>query len=72
MQVYTYNNADWVGSIEDRRSILGFCVFLSRNLVSWCAKKQLTVSRSSTEAKYRSLALACTEAMWLEYLLKKI
>jgi hypothetical protein len=39
-------------------------------LISWCAKKQPTVSRSSTEAEYRSLALCSQEVMWLEHLLK--
>jgi hypothetical protein len=66
------SDADWAGNIDDRRSTSGFCVYLSRNLVSWCAKKQPTIFRSSTEAEYRSLALTCTEVMWLEYLHKEI
>jgi hypothetical protein len=40
--------------------------------VSWCGKKQPTVSRSNTEAEYRSLALTCTEILWLQYLLHEI
>jgi hypothetical protein len=45
---------------------------LGKNITSWCVKKQPTISRSSTKAKYRSLALACTEIMWIQYLLQEI
>ena len=50
----------------------GFVVFLGSNLVSWQAKKQATLSRSSTEAEYKSLANATAEAMWVETLLDEL
>ena len=49
-----------------------FAVFLGSNLVSWQAKKQATVSRSSTEAEYKSLANATAEVMWMETLLDEL
>ncbi|KAJ4762199.1 Gag/pol [Rhynchospora pubera] len=70
--IHAYSDADWAGNVDDRRSTSGFCVYLGKNLVSWCAKKQPTVSRSSTEAEYRSLALTCTEILWLQFLLKEL
>ncbi|XP_066323413.1 GDSL esterase/lipase At2g04570-like [Miscanthus floridulus] len=36
-------------------------VFLGANLISWNARKQATVSRSSTEAEYKALANATAE-----------
>ena len=36
-------DVDWVGSKEDRRSILRYCVFLGGNLISWKSKKQNVV-----------------------------
>ncbi|KAJ4793674.1 hypothetical protein LUZ62_044920 [Rhynchospora pubera] len=67
-----YCDADRTGCPDDRRSTTGFCIFLGGNLVSWSAKKQATVSRSSTEAEYRSLALTCAEILWLQYLLTEM
>jgi Reverse transcriptase (RNA-dependent DNA polymerase) len=71
-RIYSYSDSDWAGNYDDRRSTSGYCVYLGKNLVSWCAKKQPTVSKSSTEAEYRSLALCTQEVMWLEHLLKEI
>ncbi|RVW39872.1 Retrovirus-related Pol polyprotein from transposon RE2 [Vitis vinifera] len=39
------------------------------NIVSWCSKKQHIVSRSTTEAKYKSLANATFELIWIPSLL---
>jgi hypothetical protein len=38
-----YSDADWVGSVDDRRFTWGFTIFLGNNLISWNAKKQATV-----------------------------
>lgn len=70
--LHAYSDADWAGSLDDRRSTFGFCIFLGRNLISWSAKKQPTVSRSSTEAEYRSLAISCAELLWIQYLLQEL
>ena len=72
MLVSAFLDADWVGCPDDRRSIGGFAIFLGCNLVSWCARKQPTVSRSSTEAEYKSLANATAEVMWVHKLLDEL
>ena len=70
--MYAFADADWAGCPETRRSTTGFCTFLGRNCLSWTAKKQLTVSRSSTEAEYRSLAHTTAEITWLTTLLREL
>lgn len=67
-----FSDADWANDPDDRRSRTGFCIYLGRNIVTWCSKKQHTVSRSSTEAEYRSLAQVATEVLWLKSLLTEL
>jgi hypothetical protein len=69
MLVSAFSDADWAGYIDDRRLTGGFAVFLGKNLVSWSAHKQATVSRSSTEVEYKALANATAELMWVQKLL---
>ncbi|XP_066354639.1 uncharacterized mitochondrial protein AtMg00810-like [Miscanthus floridulus] len=72
LDVTAYSDAYWASCPETRRSTLGFCVFLGDALVSWSSKRQPTVSRSSVEAEYRTVANAAVECIWLRQLLSEL
>ena len=72
MLLSAFSNADWARCPDDRKSIGGFAVFLGSNLILRSARKQPTVSRSSTEAKYKAMANATTKLMWVCRLLNEL
>uniref|UniRef100_A0A2N9IBU1 Reverse transcriptase Ty1/copia-type domain-containing protein n=1 Tax=Fagus sylvatica TaxID=28930 RepID=A0A2N9IBU1_FAGSY len=67
-----YCESDWPSGLDDCRSTGGYGIYIGSSLVSWAAKKQTTVSRSSTEAEYRSIANATVELYWIRMLFKDL
>jgi hypothetical protein len=67
-----YNDADWAGCPDTRKSTSRFCVFVGDNLVSWSSKRQATVSRSSAEAEYCAVANCVAVSCWLRQLLQEL
>ncbi|KAH9697911.1 retrovirus-related pol polyprotein from transposon RE1 [Citrus sinensis] len=72
LQVEVYTDADWAGSVTDRRSTSGYCTFVGGNLVTWRSKKQTVVARSSAEAEYRAVALGICEVFWIKKILEEL
>ena len=62
-------DSDWAACPITRKSVTGWLVFLGHSPISWKTKKQNTVSRSSAEAEYRSMAAITCELKWLKGLL---
>ncbi|XP_039131843.1 secreted RxLR effector protein 161-like [Dioscorea cayenensis subsp. rotundata] len=71
-QVTGYCDADYAGDCDTRRSTTGYIFSLGSGAVSWCSKRQATVSLSTTEAEYRAAAMAAQESTWLMQLLKDL
>ncbi|MFS7953765.1 putative RNA-directed DNA polymerase [Helianthus anomalus] len=67
-----FSDSDWAGCPVDRCSTGGFAIYLGSNLISWSARKQQTVSRSSTESEYKAIADTVAELLWLKSLLREL
>jgi hypothetical protein len=72
LKIEAYIDADWAGSIMDRRSKLGYCTFVGGNLVTWQSKKQSMVARFSAGAEFRAIAHGVCEILWLKIILKEL
>ncbi|CAL1374789.1 unnamed protein product [Linum trigynum] len=67
-----YADADFAGCLDTRRSTSEWCVKIGSSFISWRCKKQERVSKSSTEAEYRSMSEVTSELVWLHRLLSEL
>lgn len=67
-----YSDADWGGSLDDRKSTSGYVFVWSGAAVTWRSQKQTCVALSTAESEYVALAAAVQEALWLGQLKKDI
>lgn len=70
--VSIFTDADWAGSVIDRKSTTGYCAYVWGNLVTWRSKKQGVVARSSAEAEFRAMAQGICELLWIQKLLEEL
>ncbi|RVW12206.1 Retrovirus-related Pol polyprotein from transposon TNT 1-94 [Vitis vinifera] len=71
-EIEIFSDADWAGSVTDRRSTSDYCSFVWGNLVTWQSKKQSVVARSSAEVEFRAMAQGICEGIWLNRLLEEL
>ena len=69
MSLEAYTDANYVGSIADRRPTLCYCTFLGWNLVTWKSKNQNMVVRLSVEVEFRAMTLGVCELLWIKIIL---
>ena len=64
-RLYGYTDADWAGSISDRKSTSGGCYSLGSAMISWFSRKQSSFALSTTKVEYIAACSASCEAIWL-------
>jgi len=72
LQVIAYCDSEWSVCSLTQRSLIGYFVTHGGSPVSWKTKKQSTVSRSSAEAEYRSIATMTSELVRLKTFLASL
>jgi hypothetical protein len=60
-----YTDADWEGSIADRKNTFGCYFSLGSTMISWQSRKQSSISLSTVEAEYIAACSTSCEAIWL-------
>ncbi|XP_055833656.1 secreted RxLR effector protein 161-like [Solanum dulcamara] len=64
-KITAFCDADWAFCPLTRKSVTRYMIMIGKSLVLWKAKKKTTVSKSSTEAEYKSMASIVSELVWL-------
>ena len=64
-RLYGYTDADWAGSISDRKITSCGSYSLGSAMISWFSKKQSSVALSTAKAEYIAACSASCEAIWL-------
>jgi Reverse transcriptase (RNA-dependent DNA polymerase) len=72
LDISCFTDADWAGSITDRRSTSGYFSFVGGNLVTWRSKKQVVVALSSAETEFRGIAKGVCELLCLKKLMNEL
>lgn len=60
-----YSDADYAGSLVDRKSTCGKFFMLGHSLVAWSSRKQNCIALSTTEAEYTSLSGCSVQTLWM-------
>lgn len=69
MGVEAFTDVDWLGSLDDERSTVGYCTFMVGNLVTRRSMKHSLVARSIGKPEFRVVAHEICELLWLKILI---
>ena len=72
ISLHCFSDSDWEGCPDTRRSTSGYGIYLGNSLISWSAKKQNTVARSSSESEYKALANTTAEVLWIQSIFSEL
>src|ERR1700722_20223865 len=65
LTLHAYTDANWAGSVDDRKRTSGGAFFMGSKLVSWYNKKQCSIALSTAEVEYVAAASYYTQLLWM-------
>ena len=65
LTLHAYTDADWAGSMDDRKNTSGGAFFMGSRIVSWFSKKQSSIALSTAEVEYVAAASCYTQRLWM-------
>lgn len=72
VQLIAFFDSNWAADLNTRKSATCYVVYLGNNFYIMTTKKQVSVSRSSTEADYKAFAYTAADVAWIRLLLKDL
>lgn len=72
LRALSYVDSNYATDKEDRRSVSGGIHTVGGTIINWMSKTQASVTLSSTEAEYASLASGATQVKFVQQLLQEI
>lgn len=72
LHLHTFSDVGWTSDCDDHTFTNAYVVFWGHNSISSSSKKQCFIAHSSTEAKYRVVALTSSELLCLKSLLLEL
>jgi hypothetical protein len=72
LRALSYVDSNYATDKEDRRSVSGGIHTVGGTIINWMSKTQASVTLSSTEAEYGSLASGATQVKFVQQLLEEI
>jgi hypothetical protein len=72
LDLIRFTDYDWVGDSTDCKSTSGYSLSLGSGPIHWSRKKQVSISLSLAEEKYRGVVNITIQSMWLQNFLTKL
>lgn len=72
LEVQGYSDSDWESDKDTKQSTTEYVFTLLSGAVSWCLKRQTTVTLFSCEAEYMAVSDTTKKAVWMRGLLLKL
>eukprot|EP00253_Pinus_taeda_P005329 PITA_05329 len=72
LTLHAYIDADWVGSVDDRKSTSGGAFYMASRIMSWFSEKHSSIALSTIEVEYVATASCCTQLLWMMQTLQNI